>query len=764
LVGLVRRTALVAAVLAALTVIYLRHVLLPSPPGAILQGNDYASMFYPLHEGIALMVRQGELPLWNPHQYIGHPIIGNAHAALFYPGTWFQWIMGDVPRAMNILLVVHTWIAALGFALFVRTFGANTTGSILAGVVYAMGGWAAARLYAGHYNLYFVFAWIPYLLTGYRFALSRQTLWSLLPGMGALGIALLSGYPPLLIYALWGLLTLAAYHILTAQPMRPAAVTAVLYLAAIGIGGLLLGAALVLPVGQLVTVSPRSGANIQFANSYAMPPAQLLTLFAPNLFGNQTATPSYWGAETFEEMVAYSGILPLITVPLILRWRFPRHSNLYFAALVGLGVVMAIGLEGTIMPLIWRWIPGSTSFRVPARGLLFAVMGMAGTLALLITALMSFDRDERRIALRSIHILPILAVTLLVIGILFTGLYATNTQDVTFARRNLVVSSALTLTAVFLFAAWSALWGWTQVTAKTLHYALAFTAVVVLVDVWQLGAPNTRMAEGYYTPVWEGVNEFIPPGTVERVIAPRLHENQATPMQLNYVDGYDPQPIDAYLRLIFGRAEIVQEHQNSPLMTLLGVKYLLADQPYNNPNWQLLGTYSTAENTTPNTDPDAYYYERMNPFPRAWVAVNLVVEPNDVVVHELIYSGADTYGTAYLDREISCMGSGGGTAEITEYRPNDVTIRVNSGGGLLILTDQYYSGWQATVNGQPAEIYRTDTVFRGVCVPPGEVEVKYAFRPTIFYVGVVISAISWIVWGGLITAWYIRHRKLSRSV
>lgn len=169
-----RRPWLLPLALAALTIVFLRHVLIPPDAGQGLNGDDFLRMFYPLHESIRQVLQAGELPLWNPRQMLGHPFIGNPHAALFYPATWLMWLVGAV-RGINLSMVFHTFLGAWGMAVLLRSFQASYTGSLLAGVLYAMGGWAAARYYIGHYNLYVVFAWVPWMMAAYRHALVRGT-------------------------------------------------------------------------------------------------------------------------------------------------------------------------------------------------------------------------------------------------------------------------------------------------------------------------------------------------------------------------------------------------------------------------------------------------------------------------------------------------------------------------------------------------------------------------------------------------------------
>src|SRR5260221_12622567 len=95
-----KRPWLLPLALALLTIVFLRPLIIPPGPDYALDGNDFQAMFYPLHQYISQSIHAGELPLWNPHQFIGVPIIGNPHAALFYPGTWFVWLSA-VLRGIN---------------------------------------------------------------------------------------------------------------------------------------------------------------------------------------------------------------------------------------------------------------------------------------------------------------------------------------------------------------------------------------------------------------------------------------------------------------------------------------------------------------------------------------------------------------------------------------------------------------------------------------------------------------------------------------
>jgi len=99
-----------------------------------------------------------------------------------------------------------------------------------------------------------------------------------------------------------------------------------------------------------------------------------------------------------------------------------------------------------------------------------------------------------------------------------------------------------------------------------------------------------------------------------------------------------------------------------------------------------------------------------------------------------------------------------GKAEIVEYLPNKIKIEVETEKpGLLFLSDNYYPGWKALVDGKETKIYRADYTFRAVEIPIGTHEVEFIYQPESFKKGSQISLLSLglIIFLGLI----LRKRK-----
>ncbi len=85
----------------------------------------------------------------------------------------------------------------------------------------------------------------------------------------------------------------------------------------------------------------------------------------------------------------------------------------------------------------------------------------------------------------------------------------------------------------------------------------------------------------------------------------------------------------------------------------------------------------------------------------------------------------------------------------------EMDVEVAQPGGLLVLSDLYYPGWQATVAtegvkvARPAPILRTNRVMRGVLLPPGKHRVTFSYLPTSVIWGAAMSGAAWLALLGL---------------
>ncbi len=163
---------------------------------------------------------------------------------------------------------------------------------------------------------------------------------------------------------------------------------------------------------------------------------------------------------------------------------------------------------------------------------------------------------------------------------------------------------------------------------------------------------------------------------------------------------------------------------------------------------------------------DVKIYENLSVLPRAFVAANAVnVDSDDQARAILRDPGFDPAGTALLAGASSTSPAAPGIAAsrpatITTYLPERVSLTAD-GPGTLLLTDAFYPGWTATIDGAPAAIQRADIMFRGVALPAGQHQVEFRYSPTSVWVGLAISSLAW---ASLVAGWlFVRLRKQTRA-
>jgi hypothetical protein len=179
------------------------------------------------------------------------------------------------------------------------------------------------------------------------------------------------------------------------------------------------------------------------------------------------------------------------------------------------------------------------------------------------------------------------------------------------------------------------------------------------------------------------------------------------------------------------------ENPNSPVLDIMNVKYLLvspkaAEVLKSRPRYRHITSL-----------PGNELFENLSVLPR-YFWVTSVRRAADREMEGLIRSGeVDLHQTALTEKEVHVDQSATGAVRTVEYEPDSLELEVNtSTESFLVLSEAYYPGWRAWIDGHPSEIYRTDIAFRGMVVPAGRHRIRMEFHPVIFEVGCAVSAIT----------------------
>ncbi len=352
--------------------------------GSLLAGETLfwglpALQFYPWRAYAFAELRAGRLPLWNPYNGGGAPLLANYQTAILYPPNWLHLILSDV-TAMNLLAVGHLLWAAAGMWAFTGQLGLPGLGRAVSALAFSLSGYLVARL--GSFPTVAAASWLPWLF-GAAYGAGRNRRGSgRVAGVALVtALQLLSGHAQTTYYALVGM---AAY---------------VLWLGAyagrgerwqlwgrVG-GGVVLGvglaAAQLVPTLELYARSARAnGLHYAWTTNFSYALERSLTLLAPNLYGTP-ADGSYLTEGAYFEDAAYIGLLPLVAALSAIGWWLRERSRgkqspsirdvPFWVGMAGVAFLVALGKNGFLFPLLYRYVPTFQAFQGPVRWLLLFV-------------------------------------------------------------------------------------------------------------------------------------------------------------------------------------------------------------------------------------------------------------------------------------------------------------------------------------------------------------------------------------------------------
>ena len=196
--------------------------------------------------------------------------------------------------------------------------------------------------------------------------------------------------------------------------------------------------------------------------------------------------------------------------------------------------------------------------------------------------------------------------------------------------------------------------------------------------------------------------------------------------------------------------------RNLRYYSLLGVKYILMPVSKDiNKDFK----YLDAPPFPLIYDKEIKIYENPNVFPRAFVSYEFEYAYSYKEAQQIIkQKDFDLRHKVVLEEKSPVWYKDGASPQdsdifIRDYQPNRVAIDASlKRSGILVLSDVYYPGWEAYVDGVKVKIYRVDGLIRGVFLEQGRHEVIFKYMPMSFKIGVSTAIISLMICIGLIVA------------
>ena len=744
--GRLRRARWIVPLLLALAVIapYFQLVAgqaIPIPDDIFV--SDLADGDFPVRVEAGRLIRAGELPLWTTRIWTGFPL------QVWVTEPFSLALFAALPPALALGWYIALWLlaAALGAYALARRLGASRAGGFLAGFAFAWSGFVVCQL--RHLGALAVVALFPAALLCLERAaggglerpaaralpLRRRFLW--LAGFAAVfGLQLLAGFPQstynaALVYAaliaarcLW-LLAPAAGGPGWRAGAVPAFGLAAGALAAVAIGALV-GMVQLLPLRELGTLSDRSGGGaFEWATAYNYWPRNALTFLVPYVNGD-ISDQSYRGRSIFWEDYGYVGLVTVLLALLAAATRIRRFAIAFWvvAGLVAYGLVL--GSATPLFRIAFAFVPGLSTFRFPTRFLFIVELALALLGGLGLTTLQELLAHRLRRGGLAL-VAPLVAA----------ALAAGTAADLVYhnRRQNPLVDAGR----------------WLAQPAS----AAAILATGEQGRVYSPGHQQLHTAAFYRAGGWSGdLGPYIAHREVLQPNANLLHGVAS----LDGYAGIEPRwtvdligdhnrlgIINQLHRLERGRLVAVPAFFN--LLEALSVRWLILPSRVPGDRIEHVASVGNAE-----------VYRLPGALPRARVVGQARLVDSTDQFRRLLLNGAID-----LRREVALHdpaaadiiaglspaepGPGAaGEARISVDRATAVVVEtVAPRGGLLLLADTWFPGWEATVDGRPTPVLRANVAHRAVLLPPGNHRVEFTFRPASTTTGFALGAVGLII-------------------
>jgi hypothetical protein len=766
------RDALALGAIALLTVGFFWQLLFTPNTYMPAGGGDLASFLYPVYHYAARSLRRGIIPLWNPYLYGGAPFVGDIQSGLFYPVNLLVFFL--VPELtypiMELLAVLHFFLAGAFMYLCLRSLERRVARrdplslqkmsrlAALAGAVAFM----FSDLFITHFgnlNMIAAAAWLPLIFLFYHRAMLERRLSRAAWAGLFLGIATLAGHIQITLFVALALTLHTVYQIYTipSQQSLPILRSPFSILRALQspISHLVLTIAVALGVSALVLIPSyemashtlRAALDYGQASQYSLAPGQLIGLLAPNFFGRD---PSHHWSPWERVEVGYIGVLPLVLALLAVLLR--RENLVRF--LLGLAVVsllLSLGSYSILHGWLYRWVPGFEGLRAPARFVYLMDFALAMLAALGLDVLLRpLEPGQRIIYRRLLRMAPwVLVGTALLAAPFgyFAILDAQSKDAVVFWRVSMAVDS-VALFLLFLAASLAILWmrGYRWVRRNTLGLlAVGFIAVDLASTGAYVDLGHQDPTMGFYHPA---AIEFLKADAERYRIDTRTDVWEFWQPDLSLLHGvHDVWGVVNPLTLAdYNRYWEHMGSRSSLLYDFLNAKYLVGSK----------GVALDWEKFVPvfEGDPQVNIYLNTRALPRAFLVHQALVAADHREAFDLIqHPDFDPATRVVLEgarREVLPTDEAE-MVSIVSYQPNEILLDVTvAAPGYLVLSEVYYPGWRAYVDGREEVIWRANYTFRAIHLEPGPHRVRLLFAPLAWKVGLGISLMTWlglIVWG-----------------
>ena len=726
-------------------------------PDRLLTLKDAGHLYLALKTRTAEAFHNGRLPLWEERIGCGLPLLAEPIAQVLYPGNLLCLLVSP-SQCLKYLALLHFVLAGLATMLLAREFEVPQAGAALGGLIFLASGPVISHHWSPPWS-----AGLPWFLLAMtysrRLAHGRGTWRSVAVLSFSLCLMILAGAFELLVGYLWYVAAECATALL--KPPLNSRVLKTRSSTFHGMGMLVLSIALaiglaacqLLPSFEMFFFGSRSVELLKpLATIWSLHPGRLFEMLAPGFFGNAAQEtpwtalllPSIFGNHPFLVGI-YVGV-PCLSLAWVGLRLLPRRHSLFLLGMLIVTVVMSFGNETPIFEIVRENVPGVGLFRYPAKIFTLSMIPLSVLAAAGAAGVLESGERSRHFALSAAGTFCVLLLATGLAGFFYRdavmGWIARGIVEEKLALGEATVWNGA-MTGISRGLAGGLFFLVTILLLRRMPARLAMSFLVMMVAL-DLGLANRRLIATSPKDAYLARPEPLPPsdslvestGTARVGYSrPGLRHISHEPHRLALLDY---RVATSYGSMVLGNdatLEVALRDRPERLLQLKSVRLVLEKTPGAAPF-----EVKVIQNSLP----------RASLLPRAAATID-----ESTVARALGSEEFDPHQEVILSDiplEVLKWGQSDNSqasfrrVQMTVDRPTEVRIQVESPtAAYLLLTDTWYPGWEAQVNGKIVPIHRANLMFRVVQVAAGKSEVAFFYRPKSVRAGFQVSGLSLIL-------------------
>lgn len=722
--------------------------------------TDAFSQFYPWRSLVGDFWRSGVAPLWNPYMFSGAPFLASLHSAALYPLN-IIYLFFDNINSWTFLIFLQILLSGLFMNAFLLTVGLPSSASLFGSIAFSFSGYMIAWLEfgtGGHAGL-----WLPLILLSlYKWLSEGKIKYAYLLPILFFPV-FTAGDFQVPLYITFAYFFFAIYLILSNKKFKQNTFTNSFYVIIIFTFAALLSSIQLIPTAELFLNSVRL--DDPYIKEYfygIMHWEKIVNFIWPDFFGN-VVTRNYWGKFGYHEYLAFAGSISLVLATFSL---FLKKSNteIFFVLLLIISLAFLFPTPLAFLPYKYNFPGLATS---SASRIIYLVDFSISVLAAF--GLSKLDKTTVNKFLRIILYYLVISFGVgagLYICLKYMSSESLNESlqiiiNIKVALRNMIPSTLILLSICIS----GLVINYKSFPFPKLKYKMYFGLILCLTisELLTFGWKNKPFVRKDFVFPNTKTTDYLKSISEPFRISGGIPMNLFMPFEIRSAEGYDsiyPKRNSEWfslvnagnLKALSGRYGLIHNF-SSPLLNYANVKFVVDYKKDLYGAIDMNGGYYSGVSEPRYKDifdeGRIHIFENVNSLPFAWISNNYKVSKDKTdLIYNILSSDSSKMEIVLEENPNITISNNKIEYSISEVKinKNNISLMTNlNGNALLFLSQSYYPGWRAYIDGKETKVLRSNYIFQAIPLISGKHAINFHFDPISFKIGRLISVVTFVV-------------------